>query len=140
LVRYHGKLMLVDRKELYLLAFNFIRLDIEHTRSFGVITRNPQLAKEAGRLLDCDTKRKPYSPGGSRFIVSPVNARKELGSFIKGAKKELLIYDIKISDRSMVRLLEDRAKAGVDVRIIGRLARKGSHLPARSWKGLRLHT
>jgi hypothetical protein len=37
LVRYHGKMMIVDRAELYVLAFNFT-YDIEHSRSFGIVT------------------------------------------------------------------------------------------------------
>ena len=49
LVRYHGKMMIVDRKELYLLSFNLTHLDIEHSRSFGVVTRNRQLVQEAGK-------------------------------------------------------------------------------------------
>jgi cardiolipin synthase len=129
LVRYHSKMILVDRKELYLLAFNFTRLDIDHSRSFGLMTRNPKLVQEAGRLFDADTKRQDYTPGYSKFVVSPRNARKALTSFIKGAKKELLIYDPKISDRAMLRLLEERRAAGVDIRIIGHVAR--GRLPAR---------
>src|SRR5438270_11068508 len=35
LVRYHGKLMIIDRRELYLLGFNFTHQDIERSRSFG---------------------------------------------------------------------------------------------------------
>ena len=57
LVRYHGKMILVDRKELYLLSFNFTHMDIDHSRSFGLITRNPKLIQEAGRLFEADTKR-----------------------------------------------------------------------------------
>ena len=37
LVRYHGKFMIIDRRDLYLLAFNLTMLDIERSRSFGVI-------------------------------------------------------------------------------------------------------
>ena len=48
-------------------------------------------------------------------MVSPVNARKLLTAFIKGAKKELLIYDPKVSDQAMIRLLEERAAAGFRV-------------------------
>ncbi len=40
LVRYHGKMMIVDRKELYVPAFNFTRADMLRSRSFGLITRN----------------------------------------------------------------------------------------------------
>jgi hypothetical protein len=138
LVRYHGKMMLIDRKELYLLAFNFTHLDIDHSRSFGLITRNTGLLREAVRLFEADTKRQPYSAGSSKFVVSPVNARKTLVSFLKGAKKELLIYDPEISDREMLRILQDRRKAGIEVRVIGKVSR--NQLQVRTLTGLRLHT
>src|SRR4029077_15535105 len=106
LVRYHGKMMIIDRKHLYVLAFNLTRLDIDHSRSFGIITTNSQLVQEAIKLFEKDTKRQTYKPGSARFLVSPLNARKQLSAFIEGAKKELLIYDMKIADRAMTRLLE----------------------------------
>jgi cardiolipin synthase A/B len=138
LVRYHGKMMLVDRGELYLLSFNFTHMDIDHSRSFGLITRNPKLVHEAGKLFDADTKRQDYRSGYSKFVVSPANSRKELAKFIKAAKEKLLIYDPKISDRAMLRLLDERKSAGVDVRVIGRVA--GARLPSREMPHLRLHT
>jgi phosphatidylserine/phosphatidylglycerophosphate/cardiolipin synthase-like enzyme len=138
LVRYHGKMMIVDRKELYLLAFNFIHLDIDHSRSFGLVTRNPKLVQEALRLFDADTKRQEYVERHDKFLVSPVNARKELAAFLKGAEKELLIYDPKISDRAMLRVIEERRKSGVEVRLIGEVS--GGRLSARKLAGLRLHT
>jgi cardiolipin synthase len=138
LVRYHGKIMIVDRKELFLLAFNFTKLDIQRTRSFGLVTRNSKLVGEAVRLFESDTKRQDYSANYENFVVSPVNARRKLASFIKGAKKELLIYDPKVSDRAMLRLLEDRHEAGVNIRVIGCVS--GERLPACDLKRMRLHT
>ena len=102
LVRYHGKMMVVDRKELYVLAFNLTHLDIDHSRSFGIITRNTKLVKEAGRLFDADTKRQEFTPEHAKFVVSPANSRSVLSAYIKSAKKELLIYDPKVSDRNSV--------------------------------------
>lgn len=139
LARYHGKLMIIDRRVLYLFAFNFTYLDIEHSRSFGVVTKNRKLVQEAVKLFEADTKRQPYTPGLAPFVISPVNARKELSSFIKAAKKELLIYDPKISDPAMISLLEDRGTAGVNIRIIGRLTRKNSKAVVRK-PPMRLHT
>jgi len=138
LVRYHGKMMLIDRRDLYLLSFNFTHLDIDHSRSFGLITRNPALVREAGKLFEADTKRQPYVAGSAKFVVSPVNAREVLGAFIKGAKKELLIYDPEISDRMILRLLQERGKAGVEIRVVGKVSR--GRLPARALSNLRLHT
>ena len=140
LVRYHGKMMVVDRKQLYVLAFNLTRLDIDHSRSFGVVVTNRPLVQEAVKLFESDTKRQPYTPGNARFLVSPLNARKELSAFIQSAKKELLIYDMKIADRALTRLLEERAKAGIAVRIIGKVTRKTNGLALRRLNGMRLHT
>src|SRR5690242_11209378 len=136
LVRYHGKMMIVDHKELHLLAFNYTQIDIERSRSFGLITQEKELVKEAARLFDADSKRRKFRPGSSRFIVSPLNARKELTKFIHGAKKELLIYDVKITDREMLKLLEDRARAGVEIRIVGKMAHRSSQIAVRKLEKL----
>ena len=140
LLRYHGKLMIVDRRHLYLFAFNFTTLDTERTRSFGIVTSNRTLVQETIRLFEADSKRLPYTPRARSLIVSPVNARKRLTAFIRAAKSELLIYDPAVSDPTMIRLLEERGKAGVAVRIIGRLARRTPNLEVHKLAKLRLHT
>jgi cardiolipin synthase A/B len=98
------------------------------------------LVEEAGRLFECDAKRRPYTPQLRDFLVSPLNARKQLADYIGKARKELLIYDPKISDSQMVRLLMDRQTAGVEVRILGRLGKKAGQLNARRMGTVRLHT
>jgi cardiolipin synthase len=140
LVRYHDKLMIIDRRELYLCAFNLTYLDIEQSRSFGIITKNRKFVREAVKLFEADSKRNPYEPGLATFVVSPANSRKQLSAFIKGAKRQLLIYDPEISDPAMVRLLQERSEAGVEVRIIGRLTQRSSKLTARKLAHARLHT
>jgi cardiolipin synthase len=139
LARYHGKMMIIDRSVLYLLAFNFTQLDMERSRSFGIITKNRKYVQEAVKLFEADSKRQEYTPAVPNVIVSPLNARKQLAEFIKGAKRELLIYDPKISDPAMIRLLEDCAKNGIDIKCIGTV-RKTSKLPLHKLTGMRLHT
>jgi phosphatidylserine/phosphatidylglycerophosphate/cardiolipin synthase-like enzyme len=140
LVRYHGKMMIVDGKQLFLLAFNFAQIDIERSRSFAIITSNRKLVDEAVRLFESDSKRRNYRPKSRNFLVAPLNARKELAGFISAAKKELLVYDVKITDREMIGLLEERARAGVEVRVIGKIARRSSQIAVRQLAKLRLHT
>jgi cardiolipin synthase len=140
LARYHGKMMIIDRRELHVLAFNFTYLDVDHSRSFGIITRNQKLVQEAVKLFEADTKRQPYTPGLSSFVVSPLNARKQLSAFLQGARKQLLIYDPEISDAAMIRILEERAQAGVEVRILGRMQRKIAKLQVHKLANVRLHT
>jgi phosphatidylserine/phosphatidylglycerophosphate/cardiolipin synthase-like enzyme len=105
----------------------------------GVATKNPRVVAEAARLFEADSTRQPYTASCDCFLVSPENARTELAKFIKSAKKELLIYEMKISDRQMIKLLQERAKAGVDIRIIGKLSKKGDGLKAEKMPGMRLH-
>jgi len=136
LVRYHGKMMLVDRKELYVLSFNFISLDFR-SRGFGLLTRNPRLVQEAAELFDADAKRQPYRPGKTKLVVSPVNARKSLSAFLKEARKELLIYDLKVTDAEILQVLHERAKAGVKIRILGQV--KSDRLKSVPFRSMRLH-
>ncbi len=139
LVRYHGKLMIADRRTLHLYAFNFTHLDMLKSRSFGVITRNRKVVQEALRLFDADATRQPYTPATDVLVVSPENARQQLAAFIRKARRQLLVYDTNLSDRAMLRLLQDRAKAGVDVRIIGKVGRRGAGLRVQKFPGKRLH-
>ena len=139
LVRYHGKMMVVDNRVLHVYGFNFTALDIEKSRSFGAITRNKRLVQEAVKLFESDCTRQPYSPGCDRFVVSPENARERLSAFIKAARRQLLIYDPKVSDPAFLRLLIERQKAGVEVKIIGRTGGKKAGLTAERFPGKRLH-
>ena len=138
LVRYHGKMFIVDGKELYLLAFNYTHMDITLSRSFAAVIKDHEVVKEAHRLFEADVKRTPYTSGSDRLLVSPVNARERLKDLILGARKQLLIYEMKLSDPEFVRLLNDKITAGVEVRVITRAAIKNGNLPVRI-SAMRLH-
>ena len=138
LPRYHGKVLIADNV-LYVLGFNYTKLDMEKSRSFGLMTRDKKLVKEALNLYEADTTRKPYVPGHDRLVVSPETSRARLAAFIKAAKKQLLIYDSKVSDNGIQKLLMERAKAGVEIRIIGKLEKAIEGAQARKLAPLRLH-
>jgi phosphatidylserine/phosphatidylglycerophosphate/cardiolipin synthase-like enzyme len=124
LVRYHNKFMIVDGRTLFVFGFNFTHLDIDRSRSFGIETKNRRLVQEAIRLFEADFNRRPYSPGLKSFLVSPENSRTELSAFLKAARKQLLIYDVRITDSMMIRILKERAKSGVEIRMMGKLVKK----------------
>lgn len=140
LERYHAKFLIVDRRELYILTFNLTYADLERSRSFGIITRERKLVEEAIRLFEADTKRQPYRPRHPDILVSPLNARQQLTAYLEGAKKELWIYDLRVSDPAMVKLLEQRAAAGLDIKLIGRLTPPKVAIPTRRMPRIRLHT
>lgn len=138
LVRYHGKMMIVDRRILHVYGFNYTRLDYK-SRSFGIVTTNRTLVREAQRLFDADATRQAYRSHHGNLVVSPDNSRERLSAFIRGARRQLLIYDPRLSDGAIHQLLKERANAGIDVRIIGRTRRLRSPLKVEKYPGYRLH-
>jgi cardiolipin synthase len=138
LLRYHGKMMIVDGAALYVMGFNFAHIDVDRSRSLGVVTRKPDLVSEATRLFEADFDRKPYTGGARNLLVSPVNARERLAAFLKGAKRELLIYDSGLTDNAMIKILRERVDAGVELRIIGKVEKGHPGISAQAYPGKRL--
>jgi cardiolipin synthase A/B len=139
LVRYHDKFMIVDRHTLYVLSFNFTHLDIERSRGFGIITRNTQWLQQAVALFEADRWRTKFAPHVDHFVVSPCNARKTLGRFLRRARKQLLIYDPEISDGEMLSILRARSRAGIEIRVIGAID-ADFEVQAKKLLPMRLHT
>jgi cardiolipin synthase len=141
MVRYHGKLLIIDRCVAYVLGFNYTTQDIE-SRSFGAVIRTRRIVKELLRLFDSDATRTDYTPRGRDLIVSPENARSRLFAFIRKAEKTLDIYDPQASDDEMLALLEKLASRGVRIRIIGTLEEKWEKkgfAAVQKLRGMRLH-
>jgi cardiolipin synthase len=139
LIRYHSKVMIIDRRALYLLTFNFSFLDIHHSRSFGIITEDSILIGEAVHLFTCDVAGQSRKAGADHFVISPNNSRRKLSEFILGAKKQLLIYDGKLSDAEMIKHLESCARRGVEIKIIGHADKKVKGAEIRPMPLIRLH-
>lgn len=89
LSRYHNKLMIIDRRMLFLLAFNFTSMDIDHSRSFGIVTEEASFVREAVKLFEADTTRQPYTADLDTFVVSPVNAADLVEQFFNSSEKRL---------------------------------------------------
>ncbi|HEU4699042.1 MAG TPA: phospholipase D-like domain-containing protein [Gemmatimonadales bacterium] len=139
LLRYHGKMLVIDAAELYVLGYNFTRRDIDRSRSLGIATRDPALVAEGLRLFEADFTRRTYTAGLETFVVSPLNSRAALLALIEGAERQLLIYDPRLSDNLMQAALEKRALAGVEVRVIGKVEKRLQAVQAERFPGERLH-
>ena len=138
LIRYHAKYMIAD-SVLHVFGFNFTKLDIDRSRSFAIATRDTKAIQEATRLFESDITRQPFKPGRSNLVISPDNARETLARFIRGARKELVLYDAKVYDPAMIKLLKERAANGVNVRVLGSVKGKDGSIDARLLTTLRLH-
>jgi len=123
--RYHPKFIVIDRDTLYLLGFNLVKADIQ-SRSFGLVVEDDTVVREVERLFEADLLKQDYTPRHDALVVSPDNARERLAEFIREAREDLAIYDARLSDRAMLRLLQERQKAGVNVRVLGRCAKSAA--------------
>lgn len=141
MVRYHGKVVIVDNRKAMVLGFNFTNLDIKKSRSLGLVTVNPKIVSALTKVIDADHNRVPPIVTSDRLVVSPENARDQLSTFIKGARRELLIYDANLTDDRIIALLMQRVSAGVKVKILGSLEQKwkDTGFKVKSLRGLRLH-
>ena len=140
LVRYHGKLMVIDRRRVLILGFNYTAADLK-SRSFGVEVRSRRIVNEVERLFESDANRTDFVPKVRDLVVSPENARRRLERFLRRARTSLDIYDPQVTDDQMLAVLERKAASGVRIRILGKLERKweGAGLDARAFPGKRLH-
>lgn len=140
LVRYHGKVLIADRRKAYVLGFNYTGLDVK-SRSFGVVLQSRRIVRELMRLFESDANRTDYTPRVRDLVVSPENARRRLEAFLRKARSRIDIYDPQASDDQMLELLRRRVAKGVEVRILGKLERKwdGVGFDARPYPGRRLH-
>jgi phosphatidylserine/phosphatidylglycerophosphate/cardiolipin synthase-like enzyme len=139
LIRYHDKLIIIDRRILFLLSFNFTYLDVDRSRGFGIVTKNAAVVQEAVKLFEADCAKRQFSTSSDKLVVSPANSRKVLRTFLERAKKQLLIYDPQISDKEMIGVLQAQAKAGVEIRVIGKIKDRAG-LSVRKLTNMRLHT
>ncbi len=138
LLRYHAKFLIAD-DELHVFGFNFTKLDIDKSRSFGLATRDKRTVQEAIKLFEADVTRHAYTPARSNLVVSPETSREMLSAFLRGAKKDLSIYDENLQDAAMVKLLRGLAARGVRVRILGHLKGSDGAVAVRALKTMRLH-
>ena len=138
LLRYHAKYMIADDM-LHLFGFNFTKLDILRSRSFAVATRDRRALAEASRLFEADATRQEYKPTRSNLVVSPETSRTSLAEFLKGARRELAIYDARLHDPSMIRILKQLAGRGVKIRVIGVIKTGCEGIDVRALAKMRLH-
>jgi phosphatidylserine/phosphatidylglycerophosphate/cardiolipin synthase-like enzyme len=129
LVRYHGKLLVIDNRRAFILGFNYTKIDIRKSRSFGVMVTAKRVVQQIQQLIAADSARQNFEGALPSLVISPENSRARLSEFINKARRELLIYDPHISDDAVIRLLKARAAAGVTIRILGKLEKKwrGDH-------------
>ena len=138
MVRYHGKLLIVDRRQALVNGFNFTAAGSSRAAASASSPGRRRVVKELLRLFDSDANRTDYTPRVRDLVISPENARSRLYTFIRKARVSLDIYDPQASDDEMLALLQKKAARGVQIRIIGELEKKWAGAIRRGTAAARL--
>jgi len=140
--RYHYKVMTLDESVALVFTFNPTRENLHYTRDFGIEVHNTQVASEIDRLFAADWDNSSFTPNeDSPLLISPFNSRKKMNDILEGAEKSIHIADAKVEDPAIVQLLVNKARSGVEVRILGsqHCAPLPSSLDSRTIPRFKLH-
>lgn len=119
----HQKSLVVDGQTAVIMTSNLTKGAFTKNREYGILDRDPADAAVTQQIFDADWAHKPISVSSRNLVVSPDNSRPQLEKLISSARKSIHVQDEVMADPAVFKLLGDRAKAGVDVRVqLGRLS------------------
>jgi phosphatidylserine/phosphatidylglycerophosphate/cardiolipin synthase-like enzyme len=115
----HAKVILADDSSAVVMSANMNDYSISSERNYGVIDRDPADLASLSRVFERDWAGSgPIDLSCTRLLVSPLNARQRLASFISGARQSLSLAVMYVTDDEMEAAIIARAKAGVKVRVL----------------------
>ncbi len=71
LVRYHGKVLVIDNRRAFVLGFNYTCQDIRESRSFGVMTAQKRVVAQIQQLIAADSTRNTFEGALPNLVISP---------------------------------------------------------------------
>ncbi len=122
-VKYHAKYIVADDGPALVASLNFTRKCFTRTCDFVVTTFDPAVVGGLRRLFEADSRGPAGnlpSRLGSRLIVGPEHARRDLTRLMQGARRHIGIVDPKLTDPAILDLLKAKRAAGVPVTVLGR--------------------
>lgn len=118
--RFHYKIMMIDGRQSSVFTFNPTRENLHYTRDFGVVLYDDETTSELNRLFDADWNDAVYTPAPhSNLLVSPYTSRAGMEAFLRSAQKSIHLWDAKVEDPAVIKILREKVAAGLDVRVLG---------------------
>jgi phosphatidylserine/phosphatidylglycerophosphate/cardiolipin synthase-like enzyme len=114
----HAKVLVVDEAEAVVSTGNYSSYNIGRERNFAARLADPEDVADLVALFDADWDRGAVDLGCTRLLVSPVNARQRLLSFIASARSTLAIESMQFADSDVREAVAARKAAGVEVRVL----------------------
>ncbi|MGV8125281.1 MAG: phosphatidylserine/phosphatidylglycerophosphate/cardiolipin synthase family protein [Candidatus Xenobiia bacterium LiM19] len=118
-----GTCMVVDGKEAIVFPDNLSAAAFNKNNNFGILNINEKEVAEIQKQLDADWAGTPKANAApadpsSELITSPGNARQQIGSLLKGANSSIYMEVKDLSDSEMAKILKEKAKSGIPVKVI----------------------
>jgi phosphatidylserine/phosphatidylglycerophosphate/cardiolipin synthase-like enzyme len=113
--------MVVDDEVALVGSINLTRKCFDKTSDFVAISTDPRVVSALTALFDGDCRLAPTpSPGqlAPRLVVGPDHSRARILKTLGGARRSIRIIDRKLGDEEVLQALVEKARAGVDVRIV----------------------
>lgn len=114
----HQKTMLIDNSVAWIMTMNLSFSAPTKNREFLAIDSEQADVDEAEAIFEGDWSNAPLANPTGKLLLAPVNARPKLVELIETAKTSLDIEAEVISDPGIVDALDQRADAGVKVRLV----------------------
>jgi phosphatidylserine/phosphatidylglycerophosphate/cardiolipin synthase-like enzyme len=119
--KYHGKYLVADAEVALVGSINLTRKCFDKTSDFVAVCRDPRVVSALSALFDADCRLAATPPLGTfapRVVVGPDHARAWVFKVLGAARRSIRIIDRKLGDEDVLRLLMDKARAGVDVQVV----------------------
>lgn len=115
----HEKSMVVDRDRVLLATFNLCEKYFTHTRDYGLLIEDRQVASEVAACFEADWNRKHFDPpDGSALLWSNAGSRRHVADFIDAAQDSLDVQHPKFVDTAVLDRIVAAAARGVKVRVL----------------------
>ena len=115
-VKYHAKYLVVDDGPAIVTSLNFTKKCFKRTLDALAVTHDAAVVRGLWHLLQADRN-------------GPERARAQIAALIRRATRRLILVDAKLSDPTMLTLMAERRREGLEVQL----------LTEKSLHGLRTH-
>jgi phosphatidylserine/phosphatidylglycerophosphate/cardiolipin synthase-like enzyme len=117
-MKYHAKYLVADDGPAVIASFNFTLKCFERTCDAFVLTHDPEVVSGLRELIAADRDGRPMPASLTpRLIVGPERSRRQLTALIGQAQSSIRVIDAKLSDPGLLRLLNERRRAGLAVEV-----------------------
>jgi len=119
---YHAKFLVADDGPGLVGSLNLTRGCFERTVDFALVTHDPMVVYGLWQLFDLDCRGAAFdaTPGASRLVVAPEQARQRLTGLVAEARSSVRILDHKLRDPAVLALLHARRADGLEVDVLGK--------------------